>query len=74
MSALREIELALRGGYDYYYMGECVFHARGIEMLRLGDLGFYIHSCMKMRYKAAFKPTYILGSHVISILLIIFLI
>lgn len=42
ISALREIEMALQGGYQYYYMG------------------FYIHSCIKMRYKASFKPTYVL--------------
>ncbi|MCJ1338591.1 Arginyl-tRNA--protein transferase 1 [Bachmanniomyces sp. S44760] len=24
-------------------------------------MGFYIHSCIKMRYKGAYKPTYILG-------------
>ena len=25
-------------------------------------MGFYIHSCVKMRYKAKFHPTYMLGS------------
>ena len=24
-------------------------------------LGYYIHSCQKMRYKGAFRPQYILG-------------
>jgi len=42
ISALREIALAMEGGYDYYYMG------------------YYIHSCIKMRYKGRFEPSYIL--------------
>ncbi|RVX76073.1 hypothetical protein B0A52_00430 [Exophiala mesophila] len=42
LSALREIDLALRGGYEYYYMG------------------YYIHSCIKMRYKATYRPSFLL--------------
>lgn len=42
ISALREIALAIEGGYDYYYMG------------------YYIHSCVKMRYKGRFEPSYLL--------------
>ena len=25
-------------------------------------MGFYIHSCIKMRYKACYHPTYLLGA------------
>ncbi|KAL8953893.1 MAG: hypothetical protein Q9222_000267 [Ikaeria aurantiellina] len=42
LSALREISMALEGGYRYYYMG------------------FYIHSCSKMRYKNQYQPSYLL--------------
>lgn len=42
LSALREIALAVEGGYQYYYMG------------------FYIHSCIKMRYKNQYQPSYLL--------------
>lgn len=42
LSALREIDLAVEGGYGYYYMG------------------YYIHSCAKMRYKGNYRPSYIL--------------
>ncbi|KAL2040979.1 hypothetical protein N7G274_006437 [Stereocaulon virgatum] len=45
LSALREIALALEGGYKYYYMG------------------YYIHSCIKMRYKGTFRPQYVLDPH-----------
>ncbi|MCJ1389570.1 Arginyl-tRNA--protein transferase 1 [Xylographa bjoerkii] len=44
LSALQEIALAVESGYQYYYM----------------DPGYYIHSCIKMRYKSTFHPTYIL--------------
>ncbi|OAL23227.1 hypothetical protein AYO22_06277 [Fonsecaea multimorphosa] len=57
MSALREILLAKEAGYEYYYMGMlrylCVFQCSP-------QAGYYIHSCIKMRYKATFTPTYIL--------------
>jgi arginine-tRNA-protein transferase len=42
LSALREAALALKGGYQYYYMG------------------YYIHSCTKMRYKGDYKPQHVL--------------
>ncbi|KAI4290493.1 MAG: hypothetical protein L6R35_000247 [Caloplaca aegaea] len=42
LSALREISLAIEGGYQYYYMG------------------FYVHSCVKMRYKSQYQPSEIL--------------
>lgn len=42
VSALYEIDLALEGRYEYYYMG------------------FYIHSCIKMRYKGKYSPSYLL--------------
>ncbi|KAI4188857.1 MAG: hypothetical protein L6R41_001878 [Letrouitia leprolyta] len=42
LSALREIALAVEGGYRFYYMG------------------FYIHSCIKMRYKNQYQPSYLL--------------
>lgn len=69
LSALREIQLAIEGGYQYYYMGQ---QASSI-IARLFSIivGYYIHSCIKMRYKGKYKPTYVLGqwnlSHPISI-------
>ncbi|KAL9612241.1 MAG: hypothetical protein Q9167_003154 [Letrouitia subvulpina] len=42
LGVLREIALAIEGGYRHYYMG------------------FYIHSCIKMRYKGQYRPSYIL--------------
>lgn len=42
ISALREIALAIEGGYEFYYMG------------------YYIHSCVKMRYKGRYQPTSVL--------------
>ncbi|KAL8799672.1 MAG: hypothetical protein Q9182_005711 [Xanthomendoza sp. 2 TL-2023] len=48
LSALREISLAIEGGYKYYYMG------------------FYIHSCIKMRYKNQFQPSYLLDPETYS--------
>ncbi|CAO2651333.1 Nn.00g096300.m01.CDS01 [Neocucurbitaria sp. VM-36] len=42
LSALREITLALEGGYEYYYMG------------------YYIHSCTKMKYKGDYKTQHVL--------------
>lgn len=42
LSAIREAALALKGGYQYYYMG------------------YYIHSCTKMRYKGDYSPQYVL--------------
>ncbi|KAI4163126.1 MAG: hypothetical protein LQ342_003254 [Letrouitia transgressa] len=42
LGVLREIALAIEGGYRHYYMG------------------FYIHSCTKMRYKGQYRPSYIL--------------
>ncbi|KAL9119822.1 MAG: hypothetical protein Q9187_003621 [Circinaria calcarea] len=48
VSALQEINLALSGGYQYYYMG------------------YYIHSCIKMRYKATFHPTSILDPETLT--------
>ena len=35
--------------------------ASSINTPKYSSLGFYIHSCIKMRYKGAYKPTYILG-------------
>ncbi|KAL9001369.1 MAG: hypothetical protein Q9169_000260 [Polycauliona sp. 2 TL-2023] len=48
LSAMREISLAIEGGYNYYYMG------------------FYIHSCTKMRYKNQYQPSYILDPETYS--------
>ena len=42
LSALREANMALEEGYEYYYMG------------------YYIHSCQKMRYKGDYQPQYFL--------------
>lgn len=42
LSALREVTLALEGGYKYYYMG------------------YYIHSCTKMKYKGDYKTQHVL--------------
>ncbi|KAK6359363.1 Arginyl-tRNA--protein transferase 1 [Orbilia brochopaga] len=42
LSALREIALAIDGGYKHYYMG------------------YYIHTCPKMRYKCEYGPGLVL--------------
>lgn len=58
MSALREMALAIEGKYEYYYLGRsysCIYSSL------LTETGYYIHSCIKMRYKANFSPTYMLG-------------
>lgn len=55
---MREIALAIEGDYQYYYMGMWSERARGAPLTLAG---YYIHSCQKMRYKANFKPQYILG-------------
>ena len=60
LSALREIQLAKEEDYGYYYMGgppapgSCMNHY-------LRKQGYYIHSCIKMRYKAAYRPQFVLG-------------
>ena len=64
LSALREIALTSEGGYNYYYMGNA---APGICLNKLTSLGYYIHSCQKMRYKGNFRPQYILGEKPLSI-------
>jgi arginine-tRNA-protein transferase len=61
LSAMREIAFAQENNYAYYYMGQCLPQRR-IEQSQLTlYTGFYIHSCVKMRYKGNFRPQYILG-------------
>ena len=59
LSALREIAMAVEDGYRYYYMGKEVL----LSCSPAFDfsIGYYIHSCIKMRYKASFRPQYVLG-------------
>ena len=59
LSALREIAMAIEGGYRYYYMGKKFYppYSPTFDF----TIGYYIHSCIKMRYKATFRPQYILG-------------
>lgn len=59
LSALREIAMAVEGGYRYYYMGKQFFlpYSPAFDF----TIGYYIHSCIKMRYKATFRPQYVLG-------------
>lgn len=59
LSALREIAMAVEGGYRYYYMGKESFlrYSPAFDF----TIGYYIHSCIKMRYKATFRPQYVLG-------------
>jgi arginyl-tRNA---protein transferase len=59
LSAAREIALAEEGGYDYYYMGTTSPGSSGSTMLKTS--GYYIHSCVKMRYKGTFSPSCLLG-------------
>ena len=59
LSALREMALAIEGRYEYYYMG--ILTAKAL-VLMLTLTGYYIHSCVKMRYKGTFAPSYILGT------------
>ena len=60
ISALQEIALAEEGGYQHYYMGKLPggFKKKSVHLL---SKGYYIHSCMKMRYKGTFSPSYLLG-------------
>lgn len=64
LSALREIAFALEEAYQYYYMG-ALTRATGLwyhgNPANKNGIGFYIHSCPKMRYKAAYRPQYVLG-------------
>jgi len=58
ISLAREIHEAGVSEMRYLYMGE-YFHARlifGTER----DIGFYIQSCQKMRYKGEYAPSYLL--------------
>jgi len=48
-TALREIEWVKRASL-----------IKGRESLKYYYLGFYIHSCQKMRYKAEYKPSFLL--------------
>lgn len=59
ISALHETALAQEAGYEYYYMGMCL--EQSLLLYRSWVSGFYIHSCIKMRYKATFTPTFMLG-------------
>lgn len=63
LSALRETSMALEDDYRWYYMGPqpsmTLTYKTTVDMLS----GFYIHSCIKMRYKGAFRPTYVLGEY-----------
>jgi arginyl-tRNA---protein transferase len=62
LSALREIAFALEEGYKYYYMGmPCL--AIVLRTITNVWIGYYIHTCQKMRYKALYRPQYILGKH-----------
>lgn len=74
LGALRETSLALEFDYRYYYMGKLhkkrllPFHPKRsngyLDLLskanKQGWTGFYIHSCIKMRYKGDYHPQYVL--------------
>ena len=62
MSALREVALALEGNYGHYYMGAYIECSPSPPYSQ--RTGFYIHSCIKMRYKGTFFPSYLLGEPV----------
>ena len=59
---MREISLAVEGGYHYYYMGTIKVIFEKLEVQLTAGPGYYIHSCVKMRYKSDFRPTYVLGT------------
>lgn len=62
LSALREISLAVEGGYQSYYMGVSAAPFPILFGLLADETaGFYIHSCIKMRYKNQYQPSYVLG-------------
>jgi arginine-tRNA-protein transferase len=65
LSALREIAMAIQDGYQYYYMGMKKKLGEISESL-MANTGYYIHSCVKMRYKGAYQPQYILGKNTVS--------
>jgi arginine-tRNA-protein transferase len=61
---MREIAFCLENDYRYYYMGRsqsCNHSLLVGYVSNYADIGYYIHSCQKMRYKANFRPQYILG-------------
>ena len=63
LSACREAALAAEEGYKYYYMGRLLWSApfaNSFLMLSKVWIGFYIHTCPKMKYKGQFHPTYFL--------------
>jgi arginyl-tRNA---protein transferase len=62
LSAVREIVMASEEGYGYYYMGMSHTRSSIWRQLTAVPLGYYIHSCIKMRYKRKFRPTYVLGT------------
>lgn len=40
----------------------CVCYDQSIDQCQLTlHIGYYIHSCVKMKYKGNFRPQYILG-------------
>lgn len=60
LSALREIAFALENGYQYYYMGKSALLSCRL-VIHIDRTGYYIHSCVKMRYKADYRPSHLLG-------------
>jgi arginyl-tRNA---protein transferase len=53
--------LAREGHYQYYYMGKRLAVLHDLINYLLIHAGYYIPSCIKMRYKGSFWPTYLLG-------------
>jgi hypothetical protein len=60
---MREIAFAIENQYMYYYMGTSQLWDWSLVWCASNNqnIGYYIHSCQKMRYKANFRPQYILG-------------
>lgn len=60
VSALREAALAAEGEYRYYYMGRLNPSTMPVQVHNT-YLGYYIHSCIKMRYKRGYGTQFVLG-------------
>jgi arginine-tRNA-protein transferase len=65
-SALREIMFTHSLSRDnpsikYYCMGKCMLHIIIVVICILSvEIGLYIHTCVKMRYKGQYKPSELL--------------
>lgn len=57
-SLVQEMQEAGAPEMGYYYMGKS-FLILPLSSYWLSAVGFYIHSCQKMRYKGEYAPSYL---------------